>query len=141
MSFQYGTPTKGSPKATTPAISNSHTDGATEYMSNESSGSNQSSASNPRLPCQCRWMVQTIQCLHRAVHSCLARRLLALSLALDPTTTRHLLTSMVIASTATCSPNNSTRHKLVSKCGSRVIDHGRCDEVSFSGYANFYTLV
>jgi len=42
----YGTPTKGSPKATTPAISNSHTDGATEYMSNESSGSNQSSASN-----------------------------------------------------------------------------------------------
>ncbi|KAF2107177.1 putative phosphatase regulatory subunit-domain-containing protein [Lophiotrema nucula] len=44
----FGTPTgKGSPIATTPATKNTHTDGATEYILNDSSsGSNQSSASN-----------------------------------------------------------------------------------------------
>ncbi|KAF2736228.1 hypothetical protein EJ04DRAFT_598252 [Polyplosphaeria fusca] len=42
----FGTPTgKGSPMATTPATKNPQMDGATEYI-NESSGSNQSSASN-----------------------------------------------------------------------------------------------
>ncbi|KAF2650104.1 carbohydrate-binding module family 21 protein [Lophiostoma macrostomum CBS 122681] len=48
----FGTPTgKGSPKVSTPAISNSHTDGATEYILNNSSGSNQSSAaSSPPSP-------------------------------------------------------------------------------------------
>lgn len=43
----FGTPNgKGSPAATTPATKNSHTDGATEYILTDSSGSNQSSASN-----------------------------------------------------------------------------------------------
>lgn len=44
--FQFGTPSKGSPKATTPAAKNPHTDGAADYVVDSSSGSNQSSASN-----------------------------------------------------------------------------------------------
>lgn len=50
----FGTPSKGSPNATTPATKNSHTDGATEYILDGSSESNPSSASNsppsPVLP-------------------------------------------------------------------------------------------
>jgi len=51
----FGTPSgKGSPQLTTPAAKNSHIDGATEYSFNNSSGSNQSSASNsppsPTMP-------------------------------------------------------------------------------------------
>lgn len=43
----FGTPTgKGSPNATTPAINNYHTDGATEYVIDSNSGTPQSSASN-----------------------------------------------------------------------------------------------
>ncbi|KAF2270261.1 hypothetical protein CC78DRAFT_539499 [Lojkania enalia] len=43
----FGTPTgKGSPAATTPVAKNSYTDGATEFFLTDSSGSNQSSASN-----------------------------------------------------------------------------------------------
>ncbi|KAF2638596.1 hypothetical protein P280DRAFT_359680, partial [Massarina eburnea CBS 473.64] len=53
----YGTPSKASsPKAITPAAKNSDMDGATEYVVNSSSGSNQSSASNsppsPVMPVQ-----------------------------------------------------------------------------------------
>ncbi|KAF1961584.1 hypothetical protein CC80DRAFT_194331 [Byssothecium circinans] len=52
----YGTPSKGSPKATTPATKNSNTDGTTDYAFSGSSSSNQSSASNsppsPALPVQ-----------------------------------------------------------------------------------------
>ncbi|KAF2714777.1 carbohydrate-binding module family 21 protein [Pleomassaria siparia CBS 279.74] len=43
----FGTPSgKLSPQTTTPTTKNSHTDGATEYVFNSSSGSNRSSASN-----------------------------------------------------------------------------------------------
>lgn len=48
----FGTPTgKGSPPAATPAAQNSHSDGALDYVLNNSSGSNQSSAtSSPPSP-------------------------------------------------------------------------------------------
>ena len=52
----YGTPSKGSPKATTPATKNSHTDSAVGYVLDNHSGSNQSSVSNsppsPQMPTQ-----------------------------------------------------------------------------------------
>ncbi|KAF2678167.1 carbohydrate-binding module family 21 protein [Lentithecium fluviatile CBS 122367] len=50
----FGTPSKGSPKATTPATKTSHTDGAMEYVLHNATGSAQSSASqsppSPTLP-------------------------------------------------------------------------------------------
>lgn len=42
----FGTPSKGSPKVTTPATKNAHTDGPADDVPGSSSGSNQSSASN-----------------------------------------------------------------------------------------------